>query len=83
MAVTEFTNIWGYGRQSAAKLTRPKTPVIIIITIQLVLVSGQLYMNRRVFRKKMGEPYPQLSVKPCRLPGSQLPTCVDVVGRVQ
>ena len=33
-------------------------------------------------RKKMGESFPQLGVKPCRLPGSQLPTGVDVVGRV-
>ena len=43
--------------------------------IQLVVVSEQLHMDWREFRKK-GVSYPQLSVKPCRLPGSQLPTCL-------
>ena len=31
MVVTEFTNILGYGRNLATTLTRPKTPIIIII----------------------------------------------------
>ena len=39
-------------------------------------------MDGRLFRKKTGDPHPQLGIKPCRLPGSQLPTCGDVIGRV-
>ena len=50
--------------------------------IQLVVVSEQFYMDGREFRKKRGWSHPQLGVKPCRLPGSQLLTCVDVVGGV-
>ena len=30
----------------------------------------------------MGESHPQLDVKPCRLPGIQLPTCGDVARRL-
>ena len=81
MAMTEFANMWGYGRQLATKLTRTKTPVFVI-TIQLVVVSEQLYMDGQVLRKKIGKSYPQLGVKSYRVPATQLPTRVDVVGRV-
>ena len=42
MAVTEFTNIRGYGRKFATKLTRPKTPIIIIIHLLNLVVGSEL-----------------------------------------
>ena len=46
--------------------------------IRLFVVSEQFYMGGRECRKKMGESNNQLGVKPCRLPGIQLPTSGDV-----
>ena len=39
-------------------------------------------MEGPVFRRKMKEPHPQFGITPCRLPGSQLPTNADVIGRL-
>lgn len=40
-------------------------------------------MEGHVFRKKMKTPHPQFGTLPRRLPGSQLPTNGDVIGRIQ
>ena len=39
-------------------------------------------MDRQSYRKKMKEPHPQFGVTPRRLPGTQLPTNGDVIGRL-
>ena len=39
-------------------------------------------MEGSEYRKKMKEPHVQFGVVPCRLPGSQLPTKADVIGRL-